>query len=86
MAIIRIEQLHPFPKQQILKELKKYKTNHIYWVQEEPENMGAWAFILRSFREVNKDIISRRATASTATGYHRVHMEEQQEIIQKAFA
>ena len=86
VAIIRVEQLHPFPKKQILNELKKYKTNHIYWVQEEPENMGAWAFVLRSFREVDKDIISRRATASTATGYHRVHMEEQQEIIGQAFA
>ncbi|MDH3711164.1 MAG: 2-oxoglutarate dehydrogenase E1 component [Cyclobacteriaceae bacterium] len=86
VAIIRVEQLHPFPKNQILKELKKYKVDRINWVQEEPENMGAWAFILRSFREVKKDIISRRATASTATGYHRVHQEEQNDIIERAFS
>ncbi len=86
VAIIRIEQLHPFPKNQILKELKKYQVDRINWVQEEPENMGAWAFILRSFREVKKDIISRRATASTATGYHRVHQEEQNDILERAFS
>jgi 2-oxoglutarate dehydrogenase E1 component len=86
IAIIRIEQLHPFPKSQVLKELEKYKVDEVFWVQEEPENMGAWAFILRSFREVKKDIISRRATASTATGYHKVHQQEQQDIIDRAFS
>jgi 2-oxoglutarate dehydrogenase E1 component len=86
IAIIRVEQLHPFPKKQVQQELKKYQVDHVYWVQEEPENMGAWAFILRSFREVRKDIISRRATASTATGYHKVHQQEQQDIIDRAFS
>ncbi|MGI9552427.1 MAG: 2-oxoglutarate dehydrogenase E1 component [Aurantibacter sp.] len=86
VAIIRVEQLHPFPKKQVQVELKKYKVDKVFWVQEEPENMGAWAFILRSFREVKKDIISRRATASTATGYHKVHQQEQQRIIDKAFS
>ena len=78
--------MHPFPKKQVMAELKKYNADLVYWVQEEPENMGAWAFILRSFREVKKDIISRRATASTATGYHKVHQQEQQDIIDRAFA
>jgi 2-oxoglutarate dehydrogenase E1 component len=86
VAIIRVEQLHPFPKKQVQQELKKYKVDQVYWVQEEPENMGAWAFILRSFREVKKDIISRRATASTATGFHKVHQQEQQDIIDRAFS
>ena len=86
VAIIRVEQLHPFPKKQVQQELKKYKVGQVYWVQEEPENMGAWAFILRSFREVKKDIISRRATASTATGFHKVHQQEQQDIIDRAFS
>ncbi len=86
VAIIRVEQLHPFPKKQVMNELSKYAVNEVYWVQEEPENMGAWAFILRSFREVKKDIISRRATASTATGYHKVHQKEQQDIIDRAFS
>ena len=78
--------MHPFPKKQVTNELKKYKVDQVYWVQEEPENMGAWAFILRSFREVKKDIISRRATASTATGFHKVHQEEQKDIIDRAFS
>ena len=86
VAIIRVEQLHPFPKKQIQKELKKFKVDKVHWVQEEPENMGAWAFVLRSFREVQKEIISRRATASTATGYYRVHQAEQKDIIERAFA
>ena len=86
VAIIRLEQMHPFPKKQVMVELKKYKVDQVYWVQEEPENMGAWAFILRSFREVRKDIISRRATASTATGYHKVHQKEQKDIIERAFS
>jgi 2-oxoglutarate dehydrogenase E1 component len=86
VAIIRVEQLHPFPKKQVMAELSKYKVDEVYWVQEEPENMGSWAFILRSFREVKKDIISRKATASTATGYHKVHQAEQDDIIQRAFA
>jgi len=86
VAIIRVEQLHPFPKNQLMKELKKYAVKEVFWVQEEPANMGAWAFILRSFREVKKDIISRRATASTATGYHSVHQKEQQDIIDRAFS
>ena len=86
VVIIRLEQMHPFPKKQVINELKKYKVDKMYWVQEEPENMGAWAFILRSFREVKKDIISRRATASTATGFHKVHQEEQKDIIERAFS
>lgn len=86
LAIIRVEQLHPFPKQQVMTELEKYSVEEVFWVQEEPENMGAWAFILRSFREVKKDIISRRATASTATGYHKVHQDEQNDIINRAFS
>ncbi len=86
VAIIRLEQLHPFPKTQVMNELKKYKNAEVLWVQEEPENMGAWSFILRVFREVKKDVISRKAAASPATGFPKVHAQEQQEIVDKAFA
>lgn len=85
IAIIRLEQLYPFPKKQIMKELKKYKVKTVYWVQEEPENMGGWSFILRVFREIPKDIISRKATASSATGFAKVHKVEQKKIVDKAF-
>ncbi|MEO9965163.1 MAG: 2-oxoglutarate dehydrogenase E1 component [Reichenbachiella sp.] len=86
VAIIRVEQLHPFPKKQVMAELKKYKVDMVYWVQEEPENMGAWSFILRVFREVTKDVISRKAAASPATGYSKVHKQEQESIVNQAFA
>lgn len=86
VAIIRVEQLHPFPKKQVMAELKKYKVDMVYWVQEEPENMGAWSFILRVFREVTKDVISRKAAASPATGYSKVHKQEQEDLVNKAFS
>lgn len=86
VAIIRIEQLHPFPEKQVSKELLKYKNAKIYWVQEEPENMGYWAFMLRTYRQVNMEIISRKPAASPATGYGKMHAKEQAEILNKAFA
>lgn len=86
VAIIRIEQLHPFPEKQVTKELMKYKAAKIYWVQEEPENMGYWAFMLRTYRQVNMEIISRKPAASPATGYGKLHAKEQAEILNKAFA
>jgi 2-oxoglutarate dehydrogenase E1 component len=86
IAIIRIEQLHPFPEKQVTKELMKYKSAKVYWVQEEPENMGYWAYMLRTYRQVNMEIISRKPAASPATGYGKMHGKEQEEIISKAFA
>ena len=86
VAIVRLEQLHPFPKKQVMKELKKYKVETVHWVQEEPENMGAWSFMLRVFREVKKDVISRKAAASPATGFAKVHAKEQKAIVDKAFS
>ncbi|MDF9800631.1 2-oxoglutarate dehydrogenase E1 component [Catalinimonas alkaloidigena] len=86
VAIIRIEQLHPFPDKQVTKELMKYKSAKVYWVQEEPENMGYWAYMLRTYRQVNMEIISRKPAASPATGYGKMHAKEQEEILNKAFA
>lgn len=86
IAIIRIEQLHPFPEKQVTEALMKYKNARFYWVQEEPENMGAWAFILRTYRQIQMDLISRKPSASPATGYGKLHAKEQEEIINKAFA
>ncbi|MHA6250209.1 2-oxoglutarate dehydrogenase E1 component [Pontibacter sp. CAU 1760] len=86
VAIIRLEQLAPFPKVQLEAELGKYKNAKIYWVQEEPENMGAWTYILRLMRKQVEDVISRKASASPATGYNKVHVKEQQEIIDRAFS
>ncbi|WP_373494905.1 2-oxoglutarate dehydrogenase E1 component [Aquiflexum sp.] len=85
VAIIRIEQLHPFPKKQLLEELKAYKNAELVWVQEEPENMGYWNYILRLlYKELPMELIARKPSASPATGYHKVHVQEQNAIIEKA--
>ncbi len=86
VAIIRIEQLHPFPKKQVEKELAKYPKAKMYWAQEEPENMGAWHYMLRYYRREFEDVIARKPSASTATGYSKIHKIEQENIINKVFS
>ncbi len=86
VAIVRIEQLYPFPKEQVDSIIKKYKTREIFWVQEEPENMGAWSFLLRFYRKEPLEVISRKISASPATGFAKTHAEEQKRIIEKSFA
>lgn len=86
IALIRVEQLQPFPASQVNKILDKYKNAEYFWLQEEPENMGYWSFVQRAYKEKNLTLISRKASASPATGYAKVHAQEQEEIINKAFA
>jgi 2-oxoglutarate dehydrogenase E1 component len=86
LAIVRLEQIYPLPKIQLQAIVDKYKNASEYlWVQEEPENMGAWSFILRAFRHVNLKYIGRPETASPATGYGKSHIKQQQNIIDKLF-
>src|SRR5258706_2402355 len=82
VAIVRMEQLHPFPEKQLAAVLKKYKGSKLTWVQEEPANMGYWTFILRNMQGL--DVISRKASASPATGYSKVHKAEQEKIVNTA--
>lgn len=86
VAIIRIEQLHPLPKNQIMQAIKAFsKKTEVVWVQEEPENMGYWAYMVRNlFKDLDMDVIARKPSASPATGYHKVHVEEQKNILEKA--
>jgi 2-oxoglutarate dehydrogenase E1 component len=85
VAIVRIEQLHPLPKKQIQDILSGYSKAEVVWVQEEPENMGYWNYILRLlYKEIPMELISRKSSASPATGYNKVHVEEQKNIISKA--
>jgi len=62
--------------------LIKYKNakDHM-WVQEESENMGAWAYIHRAFKEVNLRYVGRHESASPATGYSKLHTQQQQAIV-----
>ena len=71
---------------QIKKILEKYKGAECIWLQEEPANKGYWSYLLR-FIEIfgSFKLISRKSSASPATGFSNVHKKEQAEIITKAF-
>jgi 2-oxoglutarate dehydrogenase E1 component len=87
VAIIRVEQLYPLPIHQLLDITKRYaNVKEWVWAQEEPENMGAWAFILRHLRDFNIQYVGRVARSSPATGSAKIHAREQAEIVEKAFA
>ena len=87
IAIVRIEQLYPLPQKQLDKIVAKYKnaSKHV-WVQEEPENMGAWSFLLRNWRSVQLDLVSRPASASPASGSPKRAEKRQKAIIDGVFA
>ena len=85
IAIVRLEQLYPFAQKQMEALKKKYKNAKEWvWVQEEPENMGSWAHILRHLRDWNFQLVSRPEGASPATGSSKVHAKIQSEIVKKA--
>ncbi len=84
-AVVRIEQLYPFPESQLQALLKKYKGAKVLWVQEEPANMGPLSFIQRMMPKQAMEFISRKASASPATGYSKVHKAEQEKIVNQAF-
>jgi 2-oxoglutarate dehydrogenase E1 component len=73
------------PIKQLSAIYKKYEGVEFYWVQEEPKNMGAWLYLMRWDNNLHLKRISRESSASTATGYSKVHAEEQALIIEKAF-
>ncbi|WP_018616822.1 2-oxoglutarate dehydrogenase E1 component [Segetibacter koreensis] len=86
VAIIRLEQIYPLPMKQLEELYKKYNKATWFWVQEEPMNMGAAGFLQMNLKGINYGVISRQPTASTATGYSKVHAQEQAEIINTAFS
>lgn len=86
VALVRIEQLHPFPRKHVQAILKKYeKVKLKLWVQEEPENMGAWNYIRSMLPYEDLIPVARIASASPATGLAGLHMVGQREIIEKVF-
>lgn len=86
VAIVRVEQLHPLPEKQLAKILEKYKGAETVWVQEEAKNQGYWTYLLRFDMFRNFKLISRKSSASPATGFSNVHKKEQAEIVTKAFS
>jgi 2-oxoglutarate dehydrogenase E1 component len=85
IAIVRLEQIYPLAQDQLSALHKKYSKATWFWVQEEPQNMGAASFLKMNLHTINFGVISRSASASTATGYAKVHAAEQLEVIETAF-
>jgi len=87
LAFVRLEQIHPLPVGELDQIIQKYGRDANYvWVQEEPQNMGAWSFMLQHFTRVPLSVISRPMSASPASGSSEVHKSRQQEILDEVFA
>ncbi|PKP50194.1 MAG: 2-oxoglutarate dehydrogenase E1 component [Bacteroidetes bacterium HGW-Bacteroidetes-11] len=85
-AIVRIEQLYPYPKEQIKAVLDRYpNADRRVWAQEEPANMGAWTFILRNFKDDDILLVARPESGSPATGSPKLHAIRQRKIVEKSF-
>ncbi|MBT9506969.1 2-oxoglutarate dehydrogenase E1 component [Rhodoferax sp.] len=91
-AIIRVEQLYPFPHKAFASELKKYPNAvDIVWCQDEPQNQGAWFFVQHYIHENMSEgqklgYSGRAASASPAVGYSHLHQEQQKALVEGAFA
>jgi 2-oxoglutarate dehydrogenase E1 component len=85
IAIVRLEQLYPFPETQLSEIMEGFDSSpKCLWVQEEPENMGAWRFVRQLFYDKLKtylEYIGRKPYPSSATGYPGVFKKEQNEIL-----
>jgi 2-oxoglutarate dehydrogenase E1 component len=87
IIIARAEQLYPMPEKAMLELVKKHKGAEVIWVQEEPQNMGAWSFLLgRLYDKLPMQVVARKNSASPATGYKKQHIKEQNDILKRAFA
>ena len=94
-AIVRVEQLYPLPIEQIIEQAKAHPNATLLWVQDEPANQGPWPFIALTVAEAfvaHEELngrslrrVSRRATASPATGNHHLHEEEEKALMTEAF-
>jgi 2-oxoglutarate dehydrogenase E1 component len=91
VAIVRVEQLYPFPHKVFGAELKKYpNATEVVWCQDEPQNQGAWFFIQHNIHENMLDgqrlgYAGRAASASPAVGYSHLHQDQQKALIEAAF-
>jgi len=88
IAIVRLEQLYPFPRAALSEIVHRYEAfaPQWFWVQEEPRNQGAWQFVqARMPRSLNLDYAGRLASASPAAGYYEIHREQEKELLEQAF-
>ena len=95
VALVRIEQLYPFPFKTLADVLRRYPRADIVWCQEEPQNMGAWSFVDRRIERVLSGLdiaakrprfVGRAEAASPATGLFKRHQQEQAQLVDDALA
>jgi 2-oxoglutarate dehydrogenase E1 component len=93
VALVRVDQLYPYPKEELCAELNKHPNADVIWCQEEPKNMGAWYFIQNKIENCLIDIkhntlrpkyVGRPAAASPSAGYVKMHNVEQERLIKEA--
>ncbi len=93
VAIVRVEQLYPWPKESIKEIFAKYPNADLVWCQEEPANMGYWSFVFPRLLYICQELgikggfpgfSGRRASASPATGLNKIHVAEQQFLVEEA--
>ncbi|MDY3547219.1 2-oxoglutarate dehydrogenase E1 component [Riemerella anatipestifer] len=87
VALVRLEQLYPLDSEKIEAVLSKYSNRKDFvWVQEEPENMGAWSYILRNFRKYDVQVIAPVPSGTPAPGSHKKYEINQTNVINQAFS
>lgn len=86
VALVRFEQLYPLNMEKINEIFSKYKNKkELIWAQEEPENMGAWSYILRNFRDTGIKVISPVPSGTPAPGSHKMFEKNQSQVINSVF-
>jgi 2-oxoglutarate dehydrogenase E1 component len=89
VAIIRVEQLYPWPEETLRQIVQRYRrASEWIWAQEESQNMGAWTFVEPRLRALGLSVlyVGRDASASSATGSHKIHEHEQAELVETALS
>lgn len=88
IVVVRLEQIAPFPNDLIVDCLSYYPAAEVVWVQEEPENQGAWSFVrprlLASIPNLKLSYVGRPSSGVTATGSYKIHIKERKRLIKEA--
>jgi len=93
LALVRVEQFYPWPRRTVLDNIARYPHAEVFWCQEEPANMGGWAFVLPRLSNILEDLqrerrlpvyVGRPAAASPAIGLYNKHVEEQARVVDDA--
>ncbi|MEX2450959.1 MAG: 2-oxoglutarate dehydrogenase E1 component [Rhodospirillales bacterium] len=95
VALVRVEQLYPWPRTSVLQQIGRYPNAEVIWCQEEPANMGSWMFVLPRFEFILEELghkmpkpiyVGRPASASPATGSGAEHQKEQEKLTDEALS